>query len=196
MRLESLGSAPCEFGTVYADPPWPYRGVVAIGNHGRKDKLSPVTGEVLRTLAAKEWYPLMTVDEISSLPVEALVQSNSHLYLWTTNAFMREAHQVAEAWGFTVKTLITWVKLRKDGYPSMKTGYYYRGATEHMVFGVRGSLKLRGPCRPTVILTPRLGHSIKPEEAYALIEEQSPGPYLELFARDCREGWFSWGDEI
>jgi N6-adenosine-specific RNA methylase IME4 len=38
-------------------------------------------------------------------------------------------------------------------------------------------------------------HSKKPDLAYDLIERCSPGPYLELFARNPREGWAQWGDE-
>jgi N6-adenosine-specific RNA methylase IME4 len=40
------------------------------------------------------------------------------------------------------------------------------------------------------------GHSKKPKEFYNLIENNSPGPYIELFAREKREGWESWGDQL
>ena len=78
----------------------------------------------------------------------------------------------------------------------MKAGYYYRGATEHLLFAVRGSLRLAGPCRPTAYLLPRVAHSVKPDCFYDLIEEQSPGPYLELFARRPRAAWDQWGNQI
>jgi N6-adenosine-specific RNA methylase IME4 len=39
-------------------------------------------------------------------------------------------------------------------------------------------------------------HSRKPDEFYNLIEDCSPGPYLELFAREKRPGWTQWGDQI
>jgi N6-adenosine-specific RNA methylase IME4 len=79
----------------------------------------------------------------------------------------------------------------------MKTGYYFRGATEHVVFAVRGSLKLtstRGVS--TAFLHPRTPHSVKPDAFYSLIEECSPGPYLELFARRTRPGWSVWGNQV
>jgi N6-adenosine-specific RNA methylase IME4 len=109
---------------------------------------------------------------------------------------MVEAHELARSWGFSPKTIITWVKVKADGTPSMKTGYYYRGATEHMLFCVKGSLKLMGPAAPTVLLSPRLGHSIKPDCSFAMIEAQSPGPYLEIFARRRRDGWDRFGNEV
>jgi hypothetical protein len=39
-------------------------------------------------------------------------------------------------------------------------------------------------------------HSRKPVAVYDLIARCSPGPYLELFARDRRDGWMQWGDEL
>jgi N6-adenosine-specific RNA methylase IME4 len=118
-------------------------------------------------------------------------------YLWTTNAFIAEAHEVARAWGFEPKTLLTWVKLKRDRPEvSIKIGYWYRLATEHIVFGVRGRQRLLGPAVPTAFLLPRFPHSEKPEFFYKLIEAQSPARYLELFARRLRPGWASWGNEI
>src|SRR5207248_966423 len=71
-------------------------------------------------------------------------------------AFMVEAHEVALAWGFEPKTIITWVKIKHDQPEvSMKTGHWYRSATEHIVFGVRGGQRLLGPAVPTAFLLPR-----------------------------------------
>lgn len=41
----------------------------------------------------------------------------------------------------------------------------------------------------------RCEHSAKPEAFLDLVEQVSPGPYLELFARRQRLGWDTWGDE-
>jgi N6-adenosine-specific RNA methylase IME4 len=38
-------------------------------------------------------------------------------------------------------------------------------------------------------------HSRKPDGAIDLIEQASPGPYVELFARRHRLGWDTWGLE-
>ena len=47
------------------------------------------------------------------------------------------------------------------------------------------------------IIAPRTGHSAKPEEQYILAERMVPGgPRLELFARQLRQEWSAWGDEI
>jgi N6-adenosine-specific RNA methylase IME4 len=41
----------------------------------------------------------------------------------------------------------------------------------------------------------RGAHSQKPEAFLDLVEQTSPWPYLELFARRQRLGWDTWGDE-
>ena len=142
-------------------------------------------------------YDTMTLVDMAALPVKVIAESDAHLYLWTTNAFMVEAHALSRAWGFEQKTIITWGKVHQDDpmKPSMKTGYYFRGATEHLLFCVRGSLKTRGTW-PTLVLLPRIGvHSVKPDTFYDLIEQASPGPYVELFSRRHRLGWDVWGNE-
>lgn len=138
----------------------------------------------------------MSISDLCALA--PAVEDDAHLYLWFTNTFAVEAHQIAEAWGFRPMTILTWTKIRAaDGQPSMKMGYYFRGATEHVLFGVRGSLRLQANrALPTAYLWPRLPHSVKPGAFYDLVEEASPGPYLEMFARQTRLGWSAWGNEV
>lgn len=189
----TLTLPPGRFATILADPPWPYDnidGPRAAPDH-RPNSWDGVSGSV----SSANRYGSMSITELCWLGRD-LPTANAHLYLWTTNSFLVEAHAIARAWGFEPKTLITWGKVKPDGTPSMRTGWYYRGATEHMLFAVRGRLRLAGAPRPTLYLSPRLPHSVKPEWAYALIEEQSPSPRLELFARSHRQGWTCWGDEI
>lgn len=183
-----------KFNTVLCDPPWPYDNVDgprAAPDH-RPNSWSGVTG----CAGSAGRYGSMSIAKIKAIPVPAAISRPAHLYLWTTNSFLVEAHEIARAWGFVPKTLLTWIKTKADGTPSMKTGYYYRSATEHILFAVRGSLRLAGPCRPTAYMLPRQPHSVKPDFFYDLIEEQSPGPYLELFARRPREGWTAVGNGI
>jgi N6-adenosine-specific RNA methylase IME4 len=177
-----------KFKTIVADPPWPYDGVSVVGTIKKDGTPSENVGSVAK-------YGAMSLDDLAALKPPA--EDNAHLYLWTTNAFLTEAHDLAKAWGFKVPTVCTWGKVQADGRASMKTGYYFRGATEHCLFGVRGSMRLqttRG--LPTLWLWPRLPHSVKPDAFYDLVEEASPGPYLELFARRARLGdWHYWGNQ-
>ena len=181
------------YSTIVADPPWPY------ADAGRSTSTLVRTvknnGEIARGVSVD--YSVLTMDDLRALPVGRIADGDSHLYLWTTNGFMAEAHELAKAWGFHPKTILTWVKTHRDDphRVSMKTGYYYRGATEHVLFCVHGSLKLQtDEGLPTAYLWPRIGqHSVKPAAFFDLVEKASPGPYVELFARQPRLGWDAWG---
>ncbi len=77
-------------------------------------------------------------------------------------------------------------------------GNYFRGSSEQILFGVKGSLPLKRRDVGTWFSAPRgpRGHSSKPVEFYDLVESCSHGPYLELFARNQRPNWASWGAEV
>ena len=181
-----------KFRTICADPPWKYG---AKRPFGASREFRPNSWDKT-SIGAMTKYPLMNTEDICALPVADVADNDAHLYLWTTNAFMREAHEVAEAWGFRQKTILTWCKVKPDGTPSMKMGYYFRGATEHCLFAVRGKMRLNVRNLPTAFLWPRIGqHSRKPDSFFEMVETATPGPRLELFARRPREGWVTLGNE-
>lgn len=159
-----------KFRTILADPPWD---VQQRGNRG-----------------AERHYDLMTLDQIAAMPVADLAEDNAHLWLWVTNATLRQGYDIAEAWGFTVRSPLTWVKFR------LGLGVYLRNSTEHLLFATKGTAPVQFRSQPTWINAPVQDHSHKPEEQYALIERVSPGPYLELFARRRQPGWDAWGNQI
>jgi N6-adenosine-specific RNA methylase IME4 len=172
-----------KFGTLLADPPWLFE--------NRTGKVAPEHRRLHR-------YDTMTNQEIMALPVRELALPKSHLYLWVPNALVMTGLQVMEAWGFTYKTNIVWYKVRQDGGPDRRgVGFYFRNVTEMVLFGVRGSLRTLQPGRsmPNIIVSRKREHSRKPTQIYDVIEQCSPGPYLELFARSPRPGWTVWGDE-
>lgn len=141
----------------------------------------------------------MTVEEIAALPVAAHAGEKSHVYLWCPNALLPDGLRIMEAWGFTYKTNLVWLKVRKDGGPDGRgVGFYFRNVTELVLFGVRGKLRTAQPARKqvNVILAQKREHSRKPSELYEIIEQCSPGPYLELFARERVPGWTQWGNEV
>lgn len=190
-------SAP--YVTVVADPPWQYDSPGTILRSSLEHRPNRDQTRLARLGSGSEArYGAMSVDELKALPVESMVADDAHLYLWATNAFVCEAHDIARAWGFAPKTILTWTKVHHAdrSQVSMKTGYYFRGATEHVVFAVRGSLRLQTKrALPTGFLWPRLPHSVKPDAFFDLVEEASPGPFLEMFARRQRMGWDTWGNQ-
>lgn len=187
-----------KYRTITADPPWPYDTRVK-GTRALPAQLVADGSRLMRPVS--DWtYEPMALADIAALPVSEWADGNAHLYLWTTNSFMAEAHEVAKVWGFAPKTIITWGKVKKDDptSPSMKSGYYFRGATEHAIFATRGTLPKPEVAIPTLYLHPRIArHSSKPEAFYTdVVERVSPGPYLEMFARTERPGWDAWGDQV
>lgn len=172
------------FGAVLADPPWRF------GN--RTGKMAPEHKRLSR-------YLTLTFEEIKALPVADVAKKQSHLYLWVPNALLPYGLDVMKAWGFEYKTHLIWHKIRKDGEPDGRgVGFYFRNTTEVILFGVRGKLRTYQPGRSQVniIKTRKREHSRKPDELYDIVEDCSPGPYLELFARGGREGWVQWGNEV
>lgn len=180
--LESVGKK--KFSTVLADPPWQFA--------NRTGKMAPEHKRLNR-------YPTMSLQEIKDLPVEAVVKDTAHLYLWVPNALLPDGLAVMSHWGFTYKTNLIWYKVRKDGGPDRRgVGFYFRNVTEIILFGVRGkSARTLQPGRSqeNIISTQKREHSRKPDEQYDLIEACSPAPFIELFARGQRKGWFVWGNQ-
>jgi len=173
------------FGTILVDPPWQFT--------NRTGKVAPEHRRLHR-------YETLTLDAIKGLPVEQLAAPTAHLYLWCPNALLPDGLAVMAAWGFTYKSNIVWHKVRKDGGSDGRgVGFYFRNVTELILFGVRGkNARTFAPGRRQVNLlaTREREHSRKPDEQYEIIEACSPGPFLELFARNTREGWTACGDEI
>ena len=173
------------FHTILADPPWRFQ--------NRTGKVAP---EHLRLAR----YETLALDEISALPVAELAAEPAHLYLWVPNALLPEGLAVMAAWGFAYKTTLVWHKVRKDGGSDGRgVGFYFRNVTECVLFGVRGrGARTQAPGRrqTNLIATRKREHSRKPDELYPIIEACSRGPFLELFARDSRPGWASWGQEV
>ena len=159
-----------KYRTILADPPWD------IQQTGRR--------------GASQHYGLMTLNEIKSLPVDELAETDAHLWLWTTNAALEAAYSVVRAWGFEPRSLMTWTK------PRLGLGNYLRNCTEQLIFATKGKAPIQFRAQPNWLFAARQDHSHKPEEVYDIVERCSPGPYLELFARRPRQGWHVWGDEV
>ena len=180
-----------KYRTIVADPPWPYD---SPGGNLTASKMHRPNSYGRSAPDSRGRYGAMSIADLCALSVPS--DDDAHLYLWTTNSFMCEAHEIARAWGFVPKTICTWGKVQPDGKPSMKTGNYFRGATEHVVFAVKGRLPMpTDKPTPSLWLWPRLPHSVKPDAFFDLVESLSPGPYLEMFSRRARLGWQTWGDE-
>ena len=173
-----------KYKTIYADPPWQFQ--------NRTGKVAPEHKRLTR-------YNTMKLEDIKQLPVSQAADERSHLYLWVPNALLPEGLEVMKAWGFEYKTNIIWEKIRKDGMPDGRgVGFYFRNVTEILLFGIKGDKNRTldpGRSQVNLIRSIKREHSRKPDEFIPLIQNCSPGPYLELFARGNREGWDMWGNQ-
>ncbi len=187
------------FNVITADPPWMYQKRPGLKSEGVEGM-----GEGVKGIAERE-YPTMTNEELAAMPIRDLAADDAHLFMWFTNpgTFGNrfsdvDPEDIARAWGFEFRTILTWVKTAQHGGVSGGgMGWYFRGATEHVLYATRGKAKIESHRRePNVIMAPARGHSVKPHEFIEKVERACDGPYLELFARRPRDGWTVFGNQI
>lgn len=161
------------FRTIVADPPWPYTNRATDDTHRGRNP-----------------YADMSLEEIEALPVGDRAHDDSILLLWTTASFLHQAFHCLNAWGFTYKTALVWYKV------NIGLGDWLRNVNEFCLLAVRGKPVVNLTNQSTHIEEKRRQHSRKPKAFFRLVEELCPGPRLEMFAREKREGWSSWGAEV
>jgi len=199
------------YATIVADPPWSYAGSTYNG------RTAPWRS------TSRQTYSLMPIDEIAALPVADIATPDAHLYMWAVNPLMHRAFDVVEAWGFQPDTVLTWCKPGPGLGAGFRANTEHlivarRGTRGNPVCercGARARGRRRCTCEQPVwrsqrtsvapmrpfktvgtgswFVAPRGAHSEKPALFADLIEQMSPGPYVELFARSPRLGWDSWG---
>lgn len=174
-----------KYSCIVIDPPWSY--------HLRKND---------RTHRNQTPYSCMNQEEIIKLPIHYLCDSSGTvLWLWFTNSHVLEAGECIKRWGFNLKTILTWEKVTKANKTRIGTGHWLRNCTEHCAIATYGKVKSFKynktlTNQPTILHAQRREHSRKPEEFYQLVEHFCPGTKLEMFARQQRQGWDCWGDEV
>ncbi|MDD3030345.1 MAG: MT-A70 family methyltransferase [Alphaproteobacteria bacterium] len=179
------------YKAILADPPWAFAIRSAKGG-GR---------------SAEKHYGTMSLDEIAALPVKDLAAKDCVLFMWITDPMLFKGIDMMKAWGFDYKTVgFYWVKLNQDGKtPFTGMGFWTRANPEQvltnldegsqLLLGAQGHPKRQAMNVPKLIMAPRREHSRKPDEIFERIEALVEGPYLELFARQARPKWTTWGNE-
>ena len=195
-----MSSSTKKYDVLVVDPPWSY------GKPTTEKKVSRnVSSRHYKTIGAggdgeiNRHTGKGIENIINSFPMGEYAKPNAHLYLWVTNPKLPFAFRVMQEWGFVYKTTLTWIKTRKDGGVIKNgLGWFYRGATEHVLFGVRGKMGIPTALRqPNVIMAPRTKHSAKPDKFYQMLDTlYSAESKIDIFARHLRPGWDGWGDEL
>ena len=174
---------------LHADPPWKFSD--ALPGKGR---------------GASKHYSCMSVDQIKSLVLPPL-HDDCLLLLWRVASMQREALDVLDAWGFTLKSEIVWRKLTKAKHARCDAcgvvnqrdhfgmGHYVRAAHETCLVAVRGRVRVRDRSVRSTFAAPVGRHSEKPSQIFRLAERLSAGPYTEIFGRGPRPGWQVLGND-
>lgn len=167
-----------KYQVIYADPPWKYNDTCEEG--------------AIQTGGATRHYPTMSIQELCELDIERISADNCVLFLWVTSPLLEECFDVINAWGFEYKASFVWDKIKHN------MGHYNSVRHEFLLICTKGSctpdnMKLFDSVQ-SIEKTDK--HSQKPQEFYEIIETLYQGPKIELFARDIRQGWSVWGNEV
>jgi N6-adenosine-specific RNA methylase IME4 len=164
---------PPRFATIVADPPW--------REGAPSGSARPMLG-----------YPQMTVAQLAKLPIAGVALPDAHLFVWTTQRYLWQTPALCAAWGFAdVVKLLTWAK-PPTGF---SVGPAIGNASEFVIWARRGRPATRGRVPRDWWEWPRRGeHSQKPDAFLDVVEQITPGPRLEIFARRARLGWEYAGD--
>ncbi len=175
------------FKVVCADPPWPFN-----------DKLPGETRGAIKN------YKTMRVQDIMDFPLPAIAD-DAVLFMWKVASMPQEALYVISAWGFTPKTEVVWLKKTVHGKRWFGMGHTLRAEHETAIVATKGRPHVKNHSTRSTFMTEVdfaglsdtvQRHSQKPDKFYEIVESLFDGPYLELFARQTREGWTSIGDEL
>ena len=165
-----------KYKLILADPPWSYDNLHTGRNmnHGVIDK-----------------YLTLSVEELKQFPISNISQDDSYLFMWVTSPLLPEGIEVFKSWGYTYKAAIYWDKDTKGGL-----GYWLRGCVEICLLGKKGNVPPLRLQYPNIIKQKITKHSQKPNKLYEMIESLNINPKIELFSRNNREGWDSWGNQV
>ncbi len=164
------------YDCIYADPPWSYDNENTGGSNNS---------------GASAKYLTMSTEEIANIPIHKIANGSCCLFMWAVTPLLPEAFYVMKKWGFTYKTTAYW---RKKGRFGM--GFWFRGEIEPLLIGIKGDVRPFGLQISNLIEAPPREHSRKPDEVYTIIESLGFKRKIEMFARERRQGWDTWGNQV
>ncbi|CAB4157348.1 IME4 Transcriptional activator, adenine-specific DNA methyltransferase [uncultured Caudovirales phage] len=187
MEIESK-----KYQIIYADPPWHFNDRIRSSKKLDDGKMQ------FRELELH--YKTMKTNEICSLPIEDIAEDNAVLFMWTTDSHLSDALKVIEAWGFTYKTIgFVWNKKTNTGKQVCYMGKWTMKGSEICLLATKGKAHslIKSHKVRQLVEAERSIHSRKPNEVRnRIVELLGDIPRVELFAREAKPGWDSWGNEI
>lgn len=174
-----------KYEIIYSDPPWQQQ-------KGNLRKCRPNQDR-------KFDYPTMSVNECIQvqLPFFRAAAEKYNVFMRTIDKFLHDTESEMKSLGYTLHARIVWDKTN-----GVAPAFTVRFTHEYLLwFYKQGKmLKPREETRgkyTTVMREPSTYHSHKPICAYEMLEDMFPSSKkIELFARNQREGWDFWGNEV
>jgi len=168
-----------KYQIIVIDPPW---------------QLSKITHKA-RPNQVNMDYPMMEIQEIQALPVGTLADNDCWCFLWVIQKYLYEAPAILKSWGFNLLMTMVWEKTygRSAGMPL----YGFRWNGEFILVGYKNKPQMwpKRPLIPAVFSAENIRHSQKPDRFYKMIEPLGENR-IDIFARQKREGWDVWGNEV
>lgn len=173
-----------KYNIIYADPPW----------HFSSKQLQKENGKRFNSL--ENVYPTEKTKDMALWNINRICDKDCAIFMWTTDAHIKEAIQLMEAWGFKYVTIMfVWSKQSKKSKELYTLGAWNLKNCEICLFGTKGKmLKYKKSNNiKQLVKAERTYHSKKPDIIYKLIENLFGDlPRIELFARQYVEGWDCW----
>lgn len=182
-----------QYDIIYADPPWHYNGKLQFDRSGTAEMNKGWERDIFISSACFK-YPTIPTEYLKQLSVNRIAKDDSLLFLWTTNPHLAQAIELGITWGFEYKTVaFVWNKMNHN------PGHYTLSYCELCLLFKRGRIPTPRGARNVkqLIEVPRNGHSEKPIDVAQGIMRMFPHQSrIELFARDRKKGFDSWGLEV
>ena len=168
-----------KYKTIVIDPPWTV-----------KNNLTDT--RFYRSGSQRMPYKQMTDREIINLPIEMLSDVNCDLFLWSITSKIPVCFEFLKWWGFKYIDFLAWDK--EIGVP---VNGIYR-SVEWVIYGYKGKMGInkKGKFINSMIRGKRTTHSRKPNTFYDMIRNNTNENRLDMFARELKQGFDVFGNEV
>jgi len=171
-----------KYSVIIIDPPW---------------DMERIERGMVRPNQAGFDYDALSEDEIIQLGtdnptiVQDMMDDDCHVFLWTTQKFLPMAQRLLERWGLKYVLAMVWHK--PGGFQPYNLPQYN---CEFVLYGRKGAPDFTNTSDFFCCFNaPRREHSRKPDEFYDTIRRVTGGRRIEVFAREAREGFDTWGNQ-
>lgn len=176
-----------KYSVIYADPPWLFK--------------NKKTGGSMTSGSNHQYKSVMGIEDLKKMPIANIADDNCLLVMWYVGSMPQEAIDLVDAWGFRLINMngFVWNKLTRHGLPFFGMGFYTRAGSEPAIIAVKkkGSFKPASRSVRAVLTAPVGKHSAKPHGFYDRIEQLAGEcSKIELFARNTRANWDSFGNQL